>query len=761
MPIFDITNDLTGVTLEVEGDREPTQQEKIQLFQEFAPQGLQDPNVATIPQDTAQTTPQRRKEDLGFLDTLQGLGRLGAKTAIETGGRIAGGLAGLATGDPKLAEEVLTTVEDFSKSPFGIDIEGEEGRLVMESIADIAKEGFGFISDITPEPVKEFVSSTTGELIKGVKNIREEAFQRFGPEAATAVTVATDPEAILTLAPGGVAIKKARKMAVTVADDIADKAADLKRSQGINSINTGIPPEIKPTKEIVKDLKRAQEGFISKRFGRPQRAQKRIIKAIDPDPEILRSAQNLGVDLNPSHYSSNITFTNVERAVSSQLDSPLSKIEKDAFEKTSLAADRLITEKGGITDKSLLQTTVSREINDNINTLEKQSSIIFEKINQEIPKVTKVEANASREYINTLLNNFGGKATSLNSAEKRLLRLMRDPKNITYGALDRFRQDIGAQLGRKSNPFPDANKGSLDQLYKMASIDQQDVTEVFGIGAEYQVARKLVAQRKGIEEKAVELFGKDMRDSILPKLTQSATALTKGDISKFSNLMNAVPKNKRQAVAVSMLNELFTQGSRAKGFGLGEGFPNAFAALNRNKGAKRELFRHLPPGSEKIFDDIGRVSTGILRSKALQNNSKTARDVNALLESGKYLNLFKLATQVFLVEKVASAVGLGTGASGMISLGGTLLWNKVFDKGSAIKRTNELLTSRGFKQSLEDYAAGKTGKAEQITRTQAFKNWITAQPPDIKNEIATVGFVQFLLSNDDAEMTFENPPIAN
>jgi len=330
---------------------------------------------------------------------------------------------------------------------------------------------------------------------------------------------------------------------------------------------------------------------------------------------------------------------------------------------------------------------------------------------------------------------WGGNKKLLKKSEKQLLEITELKNNPTYGALDQVRRDVGDALGKQSGPFKGDEEAILNEVYGALSNDQQGVADAFKVGAEYAAGRKLVSTRKDLERETLKLFGRELETgSIIPKLKSGAEKLTRGDISGFQRLMNSLPKNRRQEAAATMLNDLFTLG-QGRGAPLGGGFASAFRGLNKNPGAKKILFDQLPPEALKTFNDLGKVATGIFKAKKFENVSGTGRAIIAAMNDGGIIEKVIESGVVRGVSRVTPSLGLiANTISGGIRKAKTEGTDKAID----------LLTSPAFKQSLEDAALGNRVRAERIQRTKAFKDWLTAQPPDIKTEIAAIGFIPWV-----------------
>mgnify|MGYP003672692843 FL=1 len=632
--------------------------------------------------------------------------------ALQLGGTVASSI--LAEPVSGLGGIVAASVPGLEKGSGAKVVEGVQEAMTFKpgkEGEELIKSGINFFSGFG-EYVPEVVKKLGKAAIQKYKDAEQFSLDNYGPGATT--IFATAPTALMEAIPGLAIIKKARNVAADVADEIIEETVVKLKKEGVETLKSGTPSEAKTYQEITEDL-RTQNT-------------KEVKVEIDPDPEILAAALALGIDLNPSHYSNNYEYMQVEQALKSRPGSKLGKKEQIAITDTGAAADNFIKDLDGKVDKSLLDANIRDDFEIRLNDLDTKADNAYNAVNDAIPNAAQVNPEASRSFINRQLGDLGGDQTLLTAAEKKLLRISDSDTHMTYAAIDRIRKDIGNAIGKRSGPFKDDDIGQLKQLYKVLSEDQQGVADAFGIGAGYALARKLVKTRKDLEKQAVVIFGKDMNKSIIPLIKSSAAGLTKGDVSTFNKLMDAVPKNKRQEVAATMLNDIFTEGARTKG-DLSSGFLKSFAGLNRNAGAKKRLFEEFPEGAEQRFNDIGIVATGIFRSKSLENTSKTATAIlTAMDEAGFFGKLYGKA--VDLTPNVPAKQAIVS------------IVNKV--QTPATEAADDLLTSPAFKNSVEAAARGSLDESQKITKTQVFKRWLATQPTDIKKEVLAIGFIPFL-----------------
>jgi hypothetical protein len=580
------------------------------------------------------------------------------------------------------------------------------------------------VAGAIPEPIKAG-GAAVGDWYKQLEGYVADT---YGPAAGAAL--ATLPTALLEAIPAGLAIKKTRDAATPAPAQFAPQPAAQQAAP--------TPPEAPiPTQQeyqqIASDLRAGNTS--------------RVVPQVQPDDQILKDAEALGISLNPSHYSTNRAYIDMEQALKSRPGSQLARVEEKAIIDLGNRADDLIESLAGSADKSALDMQLFDDFNETIGGLENQSNQLYTKVNETIPRATRITPNTAKAYIDTQIADFGGDKSLLSAAEKEIWRVIGGDTPPTYAAVDRLRRDVGAALNKKSGPFKDAEEGQLKKLYSVLSEDQMNAADAFGMGDILRDANALIVQRKKIEESAVSLFGREAQSSIVPKLRQAAGSLTQGDISKLSKVMASVPEPYRQQVAATLLNDLFASGAR-RSAPIGQGFVNAFQGLNRNAGAKKELFKYLPEGSEERFNAIGRVATGIYRAKQLENTSKSARDIiSAMDDGGMFGKMYGIGKQLAAAEGVSSAIGFpGAGAVGV-------LVGNIVSKGAtpATKAADELLTSPAFKEAVIEAAVGNGAKQAKLVNTPEYNAWLATQNPSIRKEIAAMGFVPWLTSSSEKQ----------
>ena len=501
-------------------------------------------------------------------------------------------------------------------------------------------------------------------------------------------------------------------------------------SVGQPSMDT--PVDFTPAETIIQHLRKGKQA--------------KVADAVIPDAAVIESAQRLHVDLNPEHYSTNAAFQDVTRALKLQPGSALQAKEVAALAVLSKRADEVVINNKGSLDKGEFSQVIADESRVTIGELKIKANEAYDQVRTLVPIRTKVNTQLIRDYLKERLADLGGNASLLSKVEKQLLALTKRTKKgapiaPTYAALDEIRKNVGAGFSR-SGPFKDGVQGNLETVYGLLSDVQGGVARSFGAGDLYDGARGLVIARKALEDSAVQMFGRNQSLTLVPKIKSAAAGLVKGDVSKFNQLIESLPKHRRAEAAATILSDIFSGGSR-RGGELSTGFSESWKALNRNKTAKDALFSHLPADVRKSFDDIGRVITGIVESnrRPLGNPSGTAGGIiKALEDLSAVEKVYDVGKKVVAAEGVSTAIGLpGAGTAGVV---GTMLAKQ---KTPIIVAADEMLASPQFSQAVNKAIRGDTAGANKaIQGSAAYNRWLAAADNQTRANIAKVGFIAWM-----------------
>lgn len=642
------------------------------------------------------------------------------------------GFGGLLSGDTKDLKSIISS--NYPEASFGM-IDGQEAVRLPSGdyfinpegvdLGDIARFGVDVASFI---PAGRVAGTGAAQLAKGAALAGgTQAAQEIGEVAAGG-----------NFDTGEVALQAALGPVAQVAAPAA---------------SAGLSYAGKKAKDLYSLLKAAPDDVATVGAAIKSADPKRIIPEIVADRQVIKDAADLGVDLNPAHYSGSEIYKEYELGLKMIPQSRLSANEKEAITALSTKADDLIREFGGTTDKSALSETVKGRMSSAIDAIKQEERLIYQSVEDAIPKSQKVIPKNTLAYLNQRIEDVGG-VNFLSPAEKAIYKSISGTgkSRPTFQRLVEARRNVHSPTG-VNNPFANTDKRTRDMLYNAIKEDERAIVGFFDqqLLSDYDKALEIGAKRFAMQDQMVDAFGKDLSKSLFSGLRGGVKGLTAGDVGQFRSAMQRVPEEMRQEVAVSALNDIFTSGARtAKDFSL-SGFVNAWGGISRNSAAKSELAKHVPTEAMQRMDKIYRVSKGIIdaNKKDLNNPSGSARAFLAGMDSpdGLLAKLYRTTGRAAAAEGVtatAGAPGLGTMAA---------ILSTIREGGKkATQAADELLTSPQFKSAMDAYIKGDATKANRIIGSAgAAQRWIQSQPAEVKRQILRQGFVQYLLQDEAAE----------
>ena len=643
------------------------------------------------------------------------------------------GLGGLLTGDPKEIQQIIAS--NYPEAEFG-DIEGQmavrlpsgDYLLQPEGIDPLDMARFG--TDVAAfTPAGRVVGTGTKQLAKGavVAGMTQGALQ--GVEAATGGEF--NPE--------DVAIEAATQGAFQVAAPVV-KAVTTRAKESVSPI-------------VSKVLNKFKAGDSAKPYEEAASALQNtnttnIMPQIMADPEVLKAADDLGINVNPSVYSTSDIFREMENALKAIPGSKLSANEKETIRKLGQAADDLMAEWTGTTDKSAISEDFTEKMLTTVKNLEDEATALYSSFDDLVPKSTRLQPEKldTLKYIKQQIEDLGG-AEYLDPLSKQIMQAFSQEAGPTQGLIDKFRKDVGSAL-KGQGPFKDASQAQLKQLYGALAEDSLKLPEFLGLADEVVAARAVVKQRKALEESLQGALGKDLSKSLMTELTAGIRGLQKGDPAKFSKIMNSIPDEDRQQVAISALNDIFSGGAtKSKQFGL-DGFVSSYEALQRNAKAADKLWQYIPLEVKDRVDSIYKVSKGLVEAnrKDLNNPSGTARAVVGAMDApnGILSKLFKVGSQMS-----AGAAATAPFDAGVTGAGFGLMNALRNAKTKATEAATDMITNPSFQEAMQKYIDGDSVAANSIlTKLKSTGAWIADQPPEVKRAIARQGLIQYLMSEE-------------
>ncbi len=678
-----------------------------------------------------------RGSDTGIIDSL--IGKPGERSVFNA---------------PELNEMSFRAL----RSGFGGLLTGDTNDLKSIIASNYPEAAFGTIAD------QEAVRLPSGDYFINPKGLDLGDVSRFGVDVASFIPAGRVVGTGIKQLAKGAAVAGATQTAQEVGEvaaggnfspeEVALEASMGPAGQVIGpALVKGLKFAGKQAKDLYSLLKSEPDDVARVGAAISSSDVNKIIPEIMADKQIMQDAADLGLDLNPAHYSGNEIYKEYELGLKMIPQSRLSANEKEAISALSTKADDLIREFGGTTDKSALSETVKGSMSSAIDAIKQEERLIYQAVEDAIPKSQKVIPKNTLAYINKRIEDVGG-VKFLAPAEKAVYQALsgKGKSRPTFQRLVEARRNVNSPSGM-NNPFANTDKRTRDMLYNAIKEDERAIVGFFDqqLLSDYDKALEIGAKRFAMQDQMVEAFGKDLGKSLFSGLRGGVKGLTAGDIGQFKAAMQRVPEDMRQEVAVSALNDVFTSGARtAKDFSLG-GFVNAWGGISRNSAAKSELGKYAPAEAMERMDKIYRVSKGIMdaNKKDLNNPSGSARSFLAGMDSpdGLLAKLYRTTGRAAAAEGVtasAGAPGLGTMAA---------IFSVMREGGKkATQAADELLTSPQFKGAMDAYIKGDATKANRIIGAAgAAQKWIQSQPAEVKRQILRQGFVQYLLADEETE----------
>jgi hypothetical protein len=450
-----------------------------------------------------------------------------------------------------------------------------------------------------------------------------------------------------------------------------------------------------------------------------------------PDEATLAAAKRLGIEefLQPDHLASNQVYIEIAQAAKSEAASAVGAAEKEGLEKVAKRAVDLVDELGGVSDLSMVNRNVYKKITGMIDELQVSENKLWESLREKIGN-PRTNPERTLRYLESRIAEVGGDVDQLLPLEKKVWEALK-PKEVTgkvggdriileevgptYVLLDQWRREVGlATKGRGA--YADTQQGLAKKLYGLMRNDVQDVAEEAGAGNLLQQTLDTSRILMGLENDSMSLFGKQLQRSLVPEINGAVQAMSRGDATRFIQLMEAIPPEMRREVTLSSMMSAFTKGVKNEAFNFND-YAKWYGGLLRNREAKVVLDRALGPEARQMFNSLYVVSKGVNRS--LQQKIRTGRPravLDAMNNSDKFIaKLFEASKRSAVglpIEAGFSLVGLpmGYGMAGAISSAVTATGARK----ETVKMLGEVISSPSFLNMIDQ--AGTAQEAEAARR---------------------------------------------
>ena len=480
---------------------------------------------------------------------------------------------------------------------------------------------------------------------------------------------------------------------------------------------------------------------IAQAADRPtQQSLDEVAAIVQPDPARVRAAESLGLtDVPAPVVSASQPVQELGGALAAVPASQASQ-ELDRFaSQLGFKVDDLIEELGGKLDAPQASDELLKRMSSRRESLIRQENKLY---NFEIPPRTPVNTDVLLDKLESRAADVGG-AKNLSPVYRRLLTRLKG--DTTYGLIDQERKQIGAAIGARQGVYKDAAKADLDELYADLTDIQKREADRFGFANQWQDAKALTVQRKALEDSTQSLFGQNLTDSAVVKVTRGLKNLQKGDLKDFNQAMRSIPKEERPGIVATALNGVFTTPRGNKQFNAST-FSNWWDSINRSSVTKNTLKEALPEGGIDRLESLAQISKGL--SGVTSRRTRTGI-VKALLDDFDKSN--GLAAKLYSFADKADAVPV---AGSTVRVASNLAKMAAKDKTPVVESIDNLLNSTQFRKTLYETAANpESRKAKllqaQLEQTKAYKDFVSKLGRADASAIASTGLIPFLVSDDE------------
>lgn len=666
-------------------------------------------------------------QDRGALESVAGVGEVAATMATGVVAEPVSGLAGimgtLLPGDPGQGARFVESVRKaMTYQPRTV-----AGR---EYIAGVAEA----------EPVQA-VARGLGAAEEGLGEIGAEVYGAVGLDPALGYAAySAIPTALLEATGLGVPGRAGRgftRRAARLEDVAGAERAALEALTAERPIRGAV-------EEVAEQITEAPE---------------RVAEIAKFDPSIVKAAQDLGFDeIPPSVAAGNAQFRDIAQGMASISGSQAKAQYGQFLEGLANKADELIVEGGGDIDKAALSARYFDETENVIKQLSKSESDLYKDIERAVTPSQKVPVSKLRAYVDEKVAEFG--------SVKELPKPIKDihgivykktgmPKTPTYASFSQKRREVGQALSNKSGPYGDAESTSLKDLYGALKTQQRTIVEGAGVRDIQDAADAITIKRNAIQDTKVDILGRDLSKDLMPEVAAKIRALPKGNVTKFKELIEGVPKNMRQEVVVSALNDIM-RGTGADQRRLGAArFVGFMADLNSSPTAKAALYKYVPKKTQKSLDNLNKLATGVY--KANKESITTGKIAQFFPENRGFLGrLMGAGRDLFVGGAGVTAGRIGAEAAEAVTdsvnefMSGTTKRAQTANEFIASPQLQELM-KRAVRDGVVEggVITERTKRLEKVlAKSKRYKKWADTLSGSESAKLASMGLSSYLFSPD-------------
>lgn len=456
-------------------------------------------------------------------------------------------------------------------------------------------------------------------------------------------------------------------------------------------------------------------------------AKQQLAEIMAVDEGAFEAAKRLGIELPADVLSESeqirSAFGGIRGKTGSEAEAAWLRTVKAATDK----ADEVVQSFDGAPSPAAVSDKVLQSMQGSRETLRQEAKGLYSSVDQVIKPNAPITVENIAKVVKESIADLGGDASQLSAGEKMLMDIAERgrtdvlgirPNRPTFDALRRLKADV-QQATRGIGAFATNDQRRLKILERALKADELANAERIG-GAEIRdkvrAAHQLTARQKGLEQRIIGAFGKEMEGSAAALIEGAITDASKGNAARLTKMLKVVPEDLQGEVLMTALSSTSrAKGGVAKGeFGFSE-FASTYAGLRRkgNEAVYARIAKSLGPERERVLRDLYEISKRITDARAnVKGTGKANQVFMQALEAESLVQ--RLAGSSMGRAAAIGAGGAGFGGLGAIAGGGIL---EAIAKGNkdVVLKVGKLMTSPEF-QALAIEAVTKPQVSQQTVR---------------------------------------------
>lgn len=462
-------------------------------------------------------------------------------------------------------------------------------------------------------------------------------------------------------------------------------------------------------------------------------ARQKLADMADVDPEAAAAAERLGIEM-PSDVFARDPRTRMAAAKARDVKGGDAQLGLDAaVVKAEKAADDILETIQGDADIAEVSDVVQRSLQATQADLDKQATRLYNKVDTQVQASTPASLENSKALMEEIQTDLGD--LKLTGSEAKLQALL-SGNEITYAGMNKIRREVGRALFKSQGPYADADTAMLKRVYGALAEDRLETVEAVAgpeMRSTLRRANQITAKKKGLEDRIINAFGKDLEGSIARKLQTAVNNASKGDVANLNRILKAIPKDLRSrtiATAITSVSQGKAVGRLREGtFGFAE-FNKTWGGIQKNKPVLALVSKELGPEASQLMRDLHKVSGYITDARGAVSQTGKANQAftEQLIAEGIVGKILQTNTGRFAASSAAAAAGGAIGGPFAAGIAAAATAGAGGKSSARAMRLSKLFGSDEMQSLLREAATAQPHPAtiKRAAESKAFKQWAKA-----------------------------------